>query len=73
MVVEPYVSFGWERYADAGLNMMTFGHSLPTKYIYDYFGFNVEGMTKKVGDFVGSWQKGDIPRGGFTDLLEAVY
>lgn len=37
VVIEPYVSFGWERYADAGLNMMGFGHSLPTKYIYDYF------------------------------------
>ena len=29
----------WERYADAGLNMISFGHSLPGKYIYDYFGF----------------------------------
>lgn len=73
VVIEPYVSFGWERYADAGLNMMSFGHSLPTKYIYDYFGFNVKGMTSKIESFVGSWQKGDVPRGEFTDLLEAMH
>jgi dihydroxyacetone synthase len=73
VVIEPYVSFGWERYADAGLNMMSFGHSLPTKYIYDYFGFDVEGMAGKIEGFVGSWQKGEVLRGEFTDLLEAVH
>jgi dihydroxyacetone synthase len=70
VVIEPYVSFGWERYADAGLNMMGFGHSLPTKYIYDYFGFDVVGMTQKVGGFVKSWKEGEVMRGEFTDLLE---
>lgn len=70
VVIEPYVSLGWERYADAGLNMRSFGHSLPGKYIYDYFGFNVEGMTKKVEAFVRDWQEGAIGRGEFADLLE---
>ncbi|KAM0719614.1 hypothetical protein Q7P37_003744 [Cladosporium fusiforme] len=70
VVIEPYVSLGWERYADAGLNMRSFGHSLPGKYIYDHFGFNVEGMTKKIETFVGDWKEGMIPRGEFTELLE---
>lgn len=70
VVIEPYMSFGWERYADAGLNMQGFGHSLPGKYIYDYFGFSVEGMTNKVELFVKDWKEGVIGRGEFTELLE---
>lgn len=70
VVIEPYVSFGWERYADAGLNMSTFGHSLPTKYIYDYFGYNVERMTRKIEGFVGDWKEGRIGRGEFAELLD---
>jgi dihydroxyacetone synthase len=70
VVIEPYVAFGWERYADAGMNMSGFGHSLPGKYIYDYFRFNVEGMTKKVEAFVEDWREGRVGRGEFVDLFE---
>ena len=72
LIVAMYLTYlsQWERYADAGLNMTTFGHSLPGKYIYDYFGFNVEGMTKKIETFVGDWKEGRIGRGEFAELLE---
>ena len=70
VVIEPYVSLGWERYADAGLNMRSYGHSLPGKYIYDYFGYNVESMSKKIQGFVKDWKDGTIGRGEFTELLD---
>ncbi|KAF2026353.1 dihydroxyacetone synthase [Setomelanomma holmii] len=68
VVIEPYVSLGWERYADAGVNMKSYGHSLPGKYIYDYFGFNVEKMGKGIKKFVGDFKNGKIERGDFVDL-----
>jgi dihydroxyacetone synthase len=70
VVVEPYVSLGWERYADAGFNMRSFGHSLPGKYIYDYFGFNVERMAGKVEGFVGDFKGGKIGRGDYIELTD---
>ncbi|KAF2675813.1 hypothetical protein K458DRAFT_323623 [Lentithecium fluviatile CBS 122367] len=68
VVIEPYVSLGWERWADAGVNMKGFGHSLPGKYIYQHFGYEVEGMTKRVESFVENWEGGKIGRGEFQEL-----
>jgi dihydroxyacetone synthase len=68
VVIEPYVALGWERYADAGINMSSFGHSLPGKYIYKHFGFDNDTMVKKVQDFLNSWKSGDIGRGEYVEL-----
>lgn len=68
VVIEPYVALGWERYADAGVNMKSFGHSLPGKYIYKHFGYDNDAMTKKVQGFLESWKKGDVGRGEYVEL-----
>ena len=68
VVIEPYVALGWERYADAGINMCSFGHSLPGKYIYDYFGYTNNTMTRKVQEYLESWKKGNIGRGEYVEL-----
>jgi dihydroxyacetone synthase len=68
VVIEPYVSLGWERYADAGVNMKGFGHSLPGKYIYKYFGFEEEGMAERIKGFVGQWKGGEVGRGEWVEL-----
>nr|OQO30767.1 hypothetical protein B0A51_02463 [Rachicladosporium sp. CCFEE 5018] len=70
VVIEPYVSLGWERYADAGFSMRSFGHSLPGKYIYDYFGFNIDSMKRKTETFVSDWKNGSIGRGEYTELID---
>ncbi|KAH7382467.1 Transketolase, thiamine diphosphate binding domain-containing protein [Phaeosphaeria sp. MPI-PUGE-AT-0046c] len=68
VVIEPYSCLGWERYADAGINMSTFGHSLPGKYIYDHFGFGTEKMGSKVKSFLENWKEGAVGRGEFVEL-----
>ncbi|KAF2117105.1 Transketolase, thiamine diphosphate binding domain-containing protein [Lophiotrema nucula] len=69
VVIEPYVSLGWERYADAGFNMRSYGHSLPGKYIYEFFGYETERMSMGVRDFVKAWKSGKIGRGEYQELL----
>ncbi|KAF2626377.1 hypothetical protein BU25DRAFT_459509 [Macroventuria anomochaeta] len=68
VVIEPYVALGWERYADAGINMSSFGHSLPGKYIYDHFSYGNDTMPKKVQGILESWKKGDVGRGECVEL-----
>ncbi|QIW98766.1 hypothetical protein AMS68_004284 [Peltaster fructicola] len=70
VAIEPYVSLGWERWADAGLHMRSYGHSLPGKYIYNYFGFSMENMNLKIQGFVKDFQNGVVGRGEFVELLE---
>lgn len=48
VVVEPYAPNGWERYADAACCLTRFGHSLPSKAAYKYFGFDVDSLTDKI-------------------------
>jgi dihydroxyacetone synthase len=52
VVVEAYAVNGWEQYADAGVSMSTFGHSLPRKLAYKHFGFDEELIVTKVAEFV---------------------
>ncbi|KAI5797753.1 Transketolase, thiamine diphosphate binding domain-containing protein [Geopyxis carbonaria] len=40
VAVEAYAMNGWERYADAGYGMRSFGKSLPGKDAYAFFGFD---------------------------------
>lgn len=68
VVIEPYAPNGWERYADAGINLRTFGHSLPGKYIYKHFGFDVESLSGKVADYLDGIKEGRYIKGEFVDL-----
>lgn len=68
VVIEPYAGNGWAQYADAGINMKTFGHSLPGKYIYKHFGFTTEGMAERVERYVRSVRDGEAEKGEWVDL-----
>ncbi|KAJ8605042.1 hypothetical protein MRB53_041554 [Persea americana] len=70
VAIEPYVSLGWERFADAGLHMSSYGHSLPGKYIYNYFGFSIENMALKIRSFVSDFKSGVVGRGEYVELLQ---
>lgn len=48
VAVEAYSMHGWERYADAGFGMSTFGHSLPGAVAYAHFGFDGANIAEKV-------------------------
>jgi dihydroxyacetone synthase len=39
VIIEAYSPHGWERYADAGYSMHTFGQSLTGDAVYARFGF----------------------------------
>lgn len=68
VVIEPYNSLGWERWADAGIMMKAFGHSLPGKYIYQHFGYETSSMSARIQKFLKSWGDGDVDRGEWTEL-----
>jgi dihydroxyacetone synthase len=70
VVVEAYAITGWERYADAGISMSTFGKSLPSGAAYEYFGFNGKVIAEKVKDLVDEVKSEGIEalRGDFRDL-----
>lgn len=68
VVIEPYAPNGWERYADAGVNLRTFGHSLPGKYIYEHFGFVKGTMADKVAGYLDGVKSGEYIKGEFVDL-----
>jgi dihydroxyacetone synthase len=70
IVIEGYVSLGWERFADAGVNMQSFGHSLPGKYIYKYFGYTTDKMAKSINAYLKDWEGGKVGRGEFVELGE---
>ncbi|KAL5338390.1 Transketolase, thiamine diphosphate binding domain-containing protein [Aspergillus crustosus] len=68
VVIEPYAPNGWERYADAGVSVRRFGHSLPGKEAYKFFGFDVGTLVEKVGGYLDGLENGDSVRGEFVDL-----
>ncbi|KAL4985452.1 Transketolase, thiamine diphosphate binding domain-containing protein [Aspergillus falconensis] len=68
VVIEPYAPNGWERYADAGISVKRFGHSLPGKAAYKFFGFDIGVMTEKVGDYLERVKDDEALRGEFVDL-----
>ena len=75
VVVEAYTVNGWERYADAGYSMSTFGHSLPGTVAYKYFGYDKEVIADCVSRFVGEWTTNgpESFRGEFRDLNETKH
>ncbi|KAL2857365.1 Transketolase, thiamine diphosphate binding domain-containing protein [Aspergillus pseudoustus] len=68
VVIEPYAPNGWERYADAGISVRRFGHSLPGKAAYKFFGFDIEGMTEKIAGYLKRREVEEELRGEFVDL-----
>ncbi|KAL1304338.1 hypothetical protein AAFC00_000738 [Neodothiora populina] len=70
VVIEAYAVNGWERYADAGFCMSSFGKSLPGKEAYDYFGFSAENIAPKVKELVEEVKRDGVGclRGDFRDL-----
>ncbi|TVY13731.1 Dihydroxyacetone synthase [Lachnellula arida] len=70
VVIEAYAVNGWERYADAGWSMNTFGHSLPGKDAYKYFGFDADVIAPRVFEFVETVRHEGVEnlRGEFRDL-----
>ncbi|GAM43975.1 hypothetical protein TCE0_060r19223 [Talaromyces pinophilus] len=70
VVIEAYAVNGWERYADAGFSMSSFGHSLPGPAAYKYFGFDEQVIAPKVAEFLGDVKRDGLAslRGEFRDL-----
>lgn len=70
VVIEAYAVNGWERYADAGYSMSSFGHSLPGAAAYEYFGYTDELIASRVGEFVRQVKEQGMEqfRGDFRDL-----
>ncbi|KAG2421523.1 dihydroxyacetone synthase [Aspergillus terreus] len=70
VVIEAYPANGWERYADASVSMNSFGKSLPSKEVYEHFGFAPESIAPKVKDLVEEVRRDGIGvlRGDFRDF-----
>jgi len=68
VVIEPFAPNGWERYADAACCMKRFGHSLPGKAAYKYFGFDVPALTAKVESYLQQVRDDPLLKGEFVDL-----
>lgn len=70
VVIEAYAVNGWERYADAGFSMSSFGHSLPGTEAYEYFGFARRVIAPKVRALIEEVRTEGIEsfRGEFRDL-----
>ena len=70
VVIEAYAVNGWERHADAGYSMASFGKSLPGKDAYKYFGFTEEAISQSVNALVEEVRREGVEclRGEFRDL-----
>ncbi|KAF2774551.1 transketolase [Teratosphaeria nubilosa] len=70
VIVEAYSVNGWERYADAGFSMHSFGHSLPREYVYSRFNFDNDKIAAKVQGLLQEVkaQGVEVLRGDFKDL-----
>ncbi|KAI0103371.1 putative dihydroxy-acetone synthase [Nemania sp. FL0031] len=71
VVIEAYAVNGWERYADAGYSMNSFGKSLPENLpIYQFFNFDAGKIAAKVKLLVEETRDAGIEslRGNFREL-----
>ncbi|KAL1965272.1 hypothetical protein VTN77DRAFT_5874 [Rasamsonia byssochlamydoides] len=68
VVIEPYAPNGWERYADAGICLNRFGHSLPGKAAYKFFGYEIDVLTSKVVDYLDRIEQDELLRREFVEL-----
>ncbi|KAL1404879.1 hypothetical protein Q8F55_008490 [Vanrija albida] len=68
--IEAYVSTGWAKYAHAGAHMVGFGHAAPADMLYEYYGFGVDNLTRRIGEFYHE-HAGNLPAAGeYVELLE---
>ena len=68
IVIEPYAPNGWERYADAGVHIKRFGHSLPGKAAYKFFGYEIDTLTSKVLGYLDQLKSDEYLRNEFVEL-----
>lgn len=70
VVIEAYSVTGWERYADAGYTMRSFGKSLPGPDTYKFFGFDGGKIAHKVSGLLDDVKRHGLEslRGDFRDL-----
>lgn len=71
VAIEAYSMNGWERYADAGYGMCTFGQSLPGEVAYKHFGFEGGPLAERVQGFLERCQNEgltDVRADGFVEL-----
>ncbi|KAK7957874.1 hypothetical protein PG988_012722 [Apiospora saccharicola] len=68
IVLEPYAPNGWERYADAAACVTRFGHSLPGTAAYQYFGFDVGTLTKRVLGYLERVEGDGLLRREFVEI-----
>ncbi|KAK5119586.1 hypothetical protein LTR85_007415 [Meristemomyces frigidus] len=70
VIIEAYSVNGWERYADAGFSMHSFGHSLPREYVYGRFNFDADKIAAKIKPLVEDVRNNGIEslRGEFRDM-----
>ncbi|CEJ61250.1 Putative Transketolase [Penicillium brasilianum] len=68
VVIEPYAPNGWERYADAGICIKRFGHSLPGKAAYKFFGYDIDTLTSKVAGYLDQLKGDELLRNEFIEL-----
>lgn len=66
--VEAYASRGWERYANAGFHLNSFGASLPGAKAYEHFGFSGENIASRVKAYLGEVDKDPLLKYEFQDL-----
>ncbi|KAI1332622.1 transketolase [Xylariaceae sp. FL0255] len=52
VVVEAYAATRWEKYANAGYSMSSFGHSLPSHKIYEHLGYDPDLIALRVCGFL---------------------
>ncbi|CAK7216055.1 hypothetical protein SEUCBS140593_002741 [Sporothrix eucalyptigena] len=65
---EPYAPNGWERYANAAASVKRFGHSLPSKAAYKYFGFDATSLLEKTLDYLNRLDADELLAREFVDL-----
>ena len=71
VAIEVYAVNGWERYADAGYTLRTFGKSLPAETgIYKFFNFESEKIAAAIEALVAEVGRDGVEslRGNFRDL-----
>jgi dihydroxyacetone synthase len=68
VVVEAYAANGWERYANAGFSMKSFGKSLPGKEAYKYFGFDGKFISGKIKAYLEDLKHERIWKDEFVEL-----
>jgi dihydroxyacetone synthase len=68
VVVEAYAANGWERYANAGFSMKSFGKSLPGKEACKYFGFDGKVISGKIKAYLEDLKHERIWKDEFVEL-----